>query len=108
MSSLPGRTLEAFLMWNYDVCVVDQDEANPSLGMAEMLGNIKPRPVLTQEQFAPLVAMFEGQRDRIEYLLNEFDEESQSWRNYANCVFDFIPEDQAQKGLAYVRETAGL
>lgn len=43
MSSIPGRDLEAFLMWNYDLIVAGDGSANTSLAIAEAIGNIERR-----------------------------------------------------------------
>ncbi len=91
MSSLPGFSLESFLLWNFDLVVDGEDEANISLGLAEWLGNIKPRPRMSPEKFAELVAIFEPHREQVEYKLSAFDEETQSWRDYAGYAFDWLP-----------------
>lgn len=96
MSSIPGYTLEDFLAWNFDV-VVNDSETNFSLGMAEALGNRPRRPRLTAEQFAPIVELYEEHREKVEERLLDFDEECQSWRDYAGCVFDFIPDELDEK-----------
>lgn len=102
MSSLPGYDLEDFVAWNFDLVVEEQGEANPSLGLAEALGTRKPRPRLTKEQFAAVLAPFEPYRERVEHALHEFDEENQSWRDYAGYSFDYIPDavyEAAQSAL---------
>lgn len=92
MSSCPGRTLEDFLRWSLDIKVEDTLDANASLGIAEALGTaIRPRLTLTQEQFAKVLVVFEEHRENVEYLLDDFDEENRSWRDYASHNFDFIP-----------------
>lgn len=96
MSSCPGYTLEAFLMWQYDLIVDGDTGANKSLEIAEILGRDTRRRRLTKEQFASLVILFESQRERVENLLCDFDEENQSWRDYAGCAFDMPPEIELQ------------
>lgn len=91
MSSLPGFSLESYLLWNFDLVVEDQEEANVSLGLAEALGNIEPRPRMSQADFAKLAARYEPYREQVEYLLGDFDEETQSWRDYAFYCFDWLP-----------------
>lgn len=93
MSSLPGYTMESFLIWLYDITVTNHDEANVSAGMAEMLGNVSRRTNLTEEVFATIVEKYEPYREDIEYYLNEFDEETQSWRGYAEVVDMNVPEE---------------
>lgn len=100
MSSLPGFSLESFLLWNFDLVVDGQDEANVSLGLAEAIGNIKPRPRMSPEKFAALVAIYEPHRERVEYLLSDFDEETQSWRTYAYYCFDWLPELSSEQRAA--------
>lgn len=106
MSSLPGYKLEDFLAWSYNVVVVGQGEANLSLGAAEMLGTIPLRQRLTQEQFKELVELFEPWREYVEARLEEFDEETQSWRTYAGYCFDDIPGPLYDMGYAYIRNIA--
>ena len=37
MSSLPGLTLESYVLWNYDLIVESQPDANFSLALAKHL-----------------------------------------------------------------------
>lgn len=84
MSSLPGLTLEAYVAWNYDLVVVDDaSEVNPSLGIAEVLGNAPRRRRVTKAELAEIVSHFEPYREPVENWLMDFDDESQSWRDYA-------------------------
>lgn len=93
MSSIPGYTLESFLAWQWSLIVEGHSENNVSLGMAEALGNIKPRPVVTQEQFSTIVIHYEPYREIIEERLSAFDEENQSWRAYAEYVDCDVPAE---------------
>ena len=102
MSSKPGNTLEDFLLWDFDIVVPDMNDANVSLMMAEALGNIPQRPRLTKEQFAQVVAMFEPYRESVEIALDNFDEESQSWRAYAGAAFDWLPDELIKNARARV------
>lgn len=107
MSSLPGLSLEAFLCWQYDITVVGHEEANISLGMAEILGNIPRRPLLTEEQFKTIINLFEPYREQVEDRLLDFEEDEMSWRSYACYAFDFIPEEldpQVMAILAKLKE----
>lgn len=104
MSSLPGFTLEAFLCWQYDLIVEGEEEANLSLGLAEFLGNIKPRPILNREQFKTIINLFEPYRDQIEDRLSDFEEDEMSWRSYACYAFDFIPEEISKQAEAILNE----
>lgn len=97
MSSIPGYTLDSFLLWNFDLVAEGHEEANLSLGLAEMLGTIPLRPRLDREQFAKIVASFELHRERIEGLLSDYDPDT-SWRDYAGYVFDWLPEYDIEKG----------
>lgn len=102
MSSRPGITLESFIEWNWDLVVMNgEPDANVSLGLAEMMGNIKPRPRITPEQFAPIVAVYEPYREHVEYNLDEFDEENQSWRDYAGYAFS-IPDHVTEEARRLV------
>lgn len=102
MSSLPGLTLEAFVIWNYDINVEDQPEANFSIGLAEAMGKIPCRPCYRPEEFKKLIEIFEPYRDDTERTLEDFDEETQSWRDYAGACFDFIPNSVYAAGQAYL------
>lgn len=102
MSSLPGYFLEDFLMWNYDLIVEGDADANTSLKIAEALGMITRRRELTKQQFKPVVDLFEKYREDVERKLDDFDEDEQSWRDYAGYGFDFIPEEIYDKGLKLI------
>lgn len=108
MSSLPGLDLEDFVAWNFDLVVEDQGEANPSLGIAEAIGTRKPRPRLTKDQLAAVLALFEPYRERVEAALSAFDEGNQSWRDYAGYSFDYIPDSVYDAAIAVLRaQTVG-
>lgn len=86
MSSIPGRSLEDYIAWNYNIVVIGEDENNVSLGLAEAIGTFKPRSRLTKGQFKVILDHFETKRDEIEEGLLDFDEEDHgSWRDY--CSF---------------------
>ena len=105
MSSLPGYDLEDYLAWNYSITVQDQPEANFSVGLAEMLGNVtRRRPHLTQEEFAVIVKMYEPHRENIEDKLSDFDEDNQSWRDYACYEFGNVPDELEGQVIAYLDE----
>ena len=87
MSSLPGLTLESYVQWAFDITVEGDDDPNTSMRMAEMLGTVQwRRPVLTPEEFQPILALVEGKRASIEYWLEQFDEEYHGWRQYSSGV----------------------
>lgn len=103
MSSRPGLDLEDYLAWLYDLVVVGQDDPNFSLGLAEALGNIEPRPRLTQEQFKGLTDLMEDVRESVEDKLLDFDEENQSWRDYACYAFEYtFTEERLVQGWDYL------
>ena len=97
MSSIPGYTLESFLLWDFNLVVENHEEANFSLGLAEMLGTIPLRPRMSQDEFAKIVAAFEPHRERIEELLSDYDHDN-SWRDYAGYAFDWLPKYDVEKG----------
>jgi len=103
MSSIPGYTLEAFLAWQFNLVIIGQTDANASRGMAESLGNAIPRPVLSNVQFAPLVALYEPHRETIERRLGDFDEDTQSWRGYAEVVDLDVPLETVEAAEEYVK-----
>lgn len=97
MSSLPGYKLEDFVAWQWNLRVDGEAENNMSLGIAEALGNVAPRPHITKEQFAPILAIYEPFREDIERRLCDFDEDTQSWRDYSQYVdVDITPEMEAE------------
>jgi hypothetical protein len=49
-----------------------------------------------------VVALLEPYRDTLEYLADDFDEESQSWRDCRSAIWDTVPEDIRRR----VREVA--
>lgn len=71
MSSIPGRTLESWLEWNYSI-----DQCAP--------------------KFPVLVALFEEKREWVEDKLWDFDEDNQSWRDYNSAVFHFDESFEAK------------
>lgn len=103
MSSIPGYTLEAFIAWQYDLIVEGEGENNFSRGVAESIGAAVKRPTLSTLQFKPLVAMHEPYREVIERRLGEFDEETQSWRNYATYVDIDVPLEVVEATQEYVK-----
>lgn len=104
MSSLPGLTLESFVLWQYDIVVESQPDANFSLSLAEALGNAPRRPVVTEELFKEILEPFEPHREHVENLLMTFDDDTQSWRDYAGACFDFLP-DLYQLVVHHAKET---
>lgn len=104
MSSLPGLHLEDFLAWQYSLVVEDSPESNISVGIAESLLNVRTRPRVTKEQFSKIVDLYEPYRESIEYRLGEFDEETQSWRGYAEFVDYEVPETVNQQAQLLYKE----
>lgn len=95
MSEIPGYTLEAFVEWEWNFVVIGESDKNFNLAVAEMLNGNYKRPRITKEQFDKLVALYEPYREMIEYRLDQFDEENQSWRGYCNYVTEGIsPDDE--------------
>lgn len=103
MSSIPGYSLEEYLAWCFSITVEDLGETNVSVGMAEALGKVLPRPAMSKACFAKLVSYFEPHRHEVEDRLMDFDEENQSWRDYAGYAFDFIPEELNVFGERFVK-----
>lgn len=94
MSSLPGLDLEDFVAWAYDLIVEGHHDCNKSLAIAEAFGTASSvRPFISKERFDDLVAIFEPIREQVENLLINFDEETQSWRDYSQHFQDFIPDE---------------
>lgn len=104
MSSLPGLTLESYVLWSYDLIVESQPDANFSLAFAEALGKTTRRLVVTEELFKEILEPFEPHREHVENLLLDFDDDTQSWRDYAGACFDFLP-DIYQLVVHHAKET---
>lgn len=111
MSSIPGYTLEDFLRWNYNLTVEDTGDANVSVGMAEfLLGVPSSRPHLTQGEFSEIVTIYEPYRESIESRLGDFNEDTQSWRGYAEVVDIDVPDcvSESASKLIDVFKTRGV
>lgn len=103
MSTLPGYDLEDFLAWSYGLVVVGQGDTNPSLKIAESLGistNVRPR--ISEKEFKELVTIFQPIRNTIEDLLLDFNEETQSWRDYVQCFENYIPYHMTRKAASWM------
>ena len=83
MSSIPGYSLESYIGWHFNLVAEDLPEVNWSLKFAETFGTIPSRRRMTKDEFAKVVAPFEPYRDSVERWLMDFDDENQSWRDYA-------------------------
>lgn len=103
MSSIPGYNLEAFLIWLLDIRVIGEAEANFSVGVAGMFSGEDSRPILTLDQFSPIVALYEPYREMVEDRLLDFDEDTQSWRSYAEHVDTDVPERVGDQAIEMVK-----
>lgn len=108
MSSWPGGYLEDYLMWDFDLIVDDDNGANPSLQIAESMGTPTRRIRITKEQFAPIVALYEPYREDMERMLNWFEDDSMSWRDYASNVSERAPQEVHDKALEMRKALAQL
>lgn len=109
MSSLPGLDLESFLLWEFDL-VLDsptQEDANVSASMAEALGKVARRPIVSPEDFQRVLAHFEPHRDTVEDGLSDFDEDTQSWRDYAPGVASRVPDEVWTEATKVMNEITG-
>lgn len=103
MSGRPGLTLEDFLAWHYCITVDGDGSSNVSLQLAEALGSVPRRPDITHVDFQQLCDLFEPYRDGVERSLVDFDEESQSWRDYSDNVFAQVPDNVFTVGGVLLR-----
>lgn len=55
-------------------------------------------PELTDEQVALILKTWEPFRESVEITLDMFEEEEQSWRDYRNSHFDYLPNPLRQGG----------
>jgi len=101
MSHCPGFTLEDWLTDWYRL--VDEDGLHGT-GIRRIYAD---QLILNKEQFKKLVEIHEPYRERVEYLLEEYDEEiNGSWRDYCGC-FE-IPKDIEKQADAYIDELRKL
>jgi hypothetical protein len=100
MSYCPGRTLEDYLGWAFSLIVVDKDNMVQSDGWRATYAG---QHVITTEQFAEIVALYESHREHIEYLLDEFDEDETGWRQYASSAFNDISPDADNKASVLIK-----
>lgn len=103
MSTIPGYTLEDYVMWELDLIVDGDGHANLSLQVAEAMGQQTRRTNITANQFGKIMELFEPYRAKVESALLDYDYEYQSWRDYAGIAFDFIPEDVLTKARNSLR-----
>jgi hypothetical protein len=96
MSSKPGNTLEEFVLWNLNLTCDDLEGSNPnpSLQIAEALGTAtRRRANVTKAQLSHLIEPLEEFRESVEYGLQDFDEDTQSWRDYSGGVADRVTKE---------------
>ena len=103
MSNCPGRTLEAFLLWNYDLVLEGEQPVNHGLAIAEAMDRPTRLSRITPEQFSVLVALFGPWREDMENTLNQFDEREQSWRDYAWSVAAHVEDALFDIGRVYLK-----
>lgn len=80
-------------MWNHDLIVDGDGSANMSLQIAEAVGVNSRRARITGQVFAAMLAPYEPWRESVECALSEFDDDNQSWRDYAGYAFNFLPDE---------------
>lgn len=107
MSTIPGYTLECYVMWDLDLIVDDDRSANLSLSLAEAMGQPTRRTRITSAQFREILALYEPFRVAVERALDQYDEDdSGSWRDYAGFAMgDLIPTavyDKARRAVANI------
>jgi hypothetical protein len=102
MSSIPGLTLESYVMWNHNLVVIGYPNANASLQIADALGINTYRVSLSQAQFDTILAIYEPYRTTVEYLLENFDDNLLSWTDYAGVCFNGVTDtigDEVSRAL---------
>lgn len=108
MSMIPGYDLEDFLSDAYRIFDKDGDAGN---SWARSWNEATDGKVyggytfLESKDFKKFVEFFESFREKIEYLLGEFDEENMSWRDYKYfTVADAIPDKIEDPALKFLKE----
>lgn len=110
MSHCPGSRLED---WITDWYRLVDEAGEHGTGIRRLY---KGQLILSKEQFAEFVRIYEPYREKIEDRLSEYsEEENGSWRDYCGYAFDFIPEEVFEKAQQYrqsligsVKETPGI
>lgn len=97
MSSCPGLTLEAFIAWEWNLLVEGYESSNMSLFLVETIFGTESRKKLSLLQFEQIVDLYEPYREEVEYRLEDFDKDWQSWRDYAGNIFAIIPPEIRQE-----------
>lgn len=94
MSEFPGWTLEDWAN-DFYIMVVDPPDY--------FIERVPDLIVLTSTEFAEFVAIHEPLRERVEQILENYDQEDRpSWRSYRNACFDRIPDDIAAAAQAFL------
>lgn len=103
MSHCPGSSLEDWITdWHR---LVDADKKHGSGWRWLYTGQL----ILTAEQFAELVKIYEPFRAGVEERLQEYNEEENgSWRDYAGYAFDFIPEPVMETASVYLKSIESI
>lgn len=104
MSHCPGPTLEDWLTDWWSLVVQESEHGS---GIRWAYAN---QLVLTKEQFAGLVAIYEAARELIQEQLRNYldqpEDEQGSWRDYSGYAFDGIPKEIEETGNVYIRYLA--
>lgn len=102
MSHCPGLRLEDWITdWHR---LVDADGEHGTAIRRFYQGQL----ILSKEQFAELVRIYEPLREEIERRLEEYSEEDcGSWRDWAYYAFDPIVNDLSKKAEEYLKSLRG-
>lgn len=109
MSMIPGCYLEDYLSDAYRLFDNGGEHGNQFARSCNKISNGKiygDYVFLDDEDFKKFVAFFESFRERIEYLLDEYDEEeSGSWRDYKYFAMgDVVPDEIEKSAVAFLEE----
>jgi hypothetical protein len=98
MSHCPGYTLEAYLTYAFDLLVEEHSTAIRAFYAYQK--------ILSPEQFASLVKIFESCREGVESRLDDYmdggEEDHGSWRDWEDNVHGRVPDEIWKLGREYI------
>lgn len=108
MSHIPGYELEDVLSDIYGIFDKDGNHGSSfvrSWNKSSQGEIYSDYTFISNFEFGKFVSFFESIRDRVEFYLQEYDEEeSGSWRDYKYSVIaDLIPDEMEKEAIKYLK-----
>ncbi len=95
MSYLPSLELSGLVEWYYRITTL----SSPNITVASPIRKANEGEEIlllkqvSPEQLADIVKRFDPWKESVEAKLEDFDEETQSWRGQANYICEIVPEE---------------